>query len=525
MVLNKSSLSLLPTDTNEIINAVSQMLAKTSAGHDHLSMQLMKLAMPFVAQPLADIINKSFIEGVFPDELKIAKVCPMFKSGDQCHISNYRPISILPSFSKVFERLMYNRLLSFLDKNNVLFRNQFGFRANHSTSMAVIEMVDRISAAIEEKKFSIGIFIDLSKAFDTVNHSILLDKLEHYGIRGIALEWFKSYLSNRKQFVEYNNSKSSLKEITCGVPQGSILGPLLFLLYVNDISNVSKILHFILFADDTNIFLSDQNVDSLISIANNELCKLTKWFLANRLTVNVTKSNFIFFRSQKAKSTPTCSNLMLNGKTLLQVNSAKFLGIYIDEHLNWKKHTTELQMKISKNCGILSKLKHHLSAKLLLLLYNSLILPYLNYCVCIWAETSLVNIKPIIKLQKRCIRIVAQAGFKSHSDPLFKKFSVLKVTDLHIMQVAHLMYKNARHKLPSTFESYFMLSNEVHHHYTRSSTKYFVPYCRTVGRSHSFKLSGPRVWNSLPPDVIAAESESILKKRLKKYLLEMYTNN
>ena len=249
----KNSFVLYPTTPEEICQTAASMPNKESCGYDDISIATMKIAIPFISTPLARVINNSFSQGIVPDSTKVAKILPLFKSGDQSLLSNYRLISLLPSFSKIFERLVYNRLISYLNKNNILYDYQFGFRSNHDTAMAVTEMVDKIAEAIDSKKISLGIFIDLSKAFDTINHNILIQKLSFYGIRGLSLEWFKSYLSDRSQFVYYNNAKSTVEKITCGVPQGSILGPLLFLLYVNDISNISKILHFILFADDTFI--------------------------------------------------------------------------------------------------------------------------------------------------------------------------------------------------------------------------------------------------------------------------------
>ena len=216
----------------------------------------MNVSIRHIAEPLSELINKSFLTGSFPDRLKIAKVCPVFKNGDKRLFSNYRPISILPSFSKIYEKVVSRSLVSFLEAGNILVENQYGFRQGRSTYMAIIEMLDKISAAIDNGEYPIAIFINLSKPFDTINHSILLDKLEYYGIRGFALKWFESYLHSRQQHVFLDGASSGTSHINCGVPQGSILGPLLFILYINDIAKCSEILRLILFADDTNIFYS-----------------------------------------------------------------------------------------------------------------------------------------------------------------------------------------------------------------------------------------------------------------------------
>ena len=228
-------------------------------------------------------ISVSIIHGIVPNELKIARVVPIFKSGDKALFSNYRPISVLPCFSKILERRIYNRIINYLNDFNVLCDNQYGFRKNRSPSLALIDLCDRISSAFDRREYAIGVFLDLSKAFDTVNHAILFDKLEHYGIRGLALEWVKSYFSERAQFVEFNNVRSSPQEISCGVPQGSILGPLFFILYVNDLNNAS-LLDVILFADDTNLFISHNDPGYLNDTLNRELNKLSTWFAANRLS-------------------------------------------------------------------------------------------------------------------------------------------------------------------------------------------------------------------------------------------------
>ena len=201
-------------------------------------------------------------------------------------LSNYRPISVLPIFSKIFEKVVYNRLITYFNKYDILFKNQYGFRKGHSTSLALHHLFDNITKAIDQKEYTIAVFIDLSNAFDMVNHEILINKLKHYGIRGLSLDWIKSYFGNRQQYVEYNGAYSSYNSIKCGVPQGSILGPLLFLIYINDLCNASNIVELILFADDTNIFFSHNNLLLLINIINSEMNKLSEWFRANKLSIN-----------------------------------------------------------------------------------------------------------------------------------------------------------------------------------------------------------------------------------------------
>ena len=313
--------------------------------------------------------------------------------------NNYRPISLLPYFSKLFERLMYNRLIIFIEKHKLLYQYQFGFRRNHSTFMALVILLENITTALDNTEFAICILIYFRKAFDTVEHSILLDKLYHYGIRGNALQWFNSYLANRYQYVKYNNTPSDMTKMTCGVPQGSILGPLLFLLYINDIASVSNIISSILFADYTTLFCSSKHLQELTAIVNNELGNIMQWLNANKLSVNIDKTNSMLFRP-KGKN-EICPSIPICGTNIIVVDSAKFLGIVIDNRLNWVEHVKCISRKIAKGIGIIIKARKSFESETLLNLYNALIFPYISYGIQVWGTAVALHLHILHVLQKK----------------------------------------------------------------------------------------------------------------------------
>ena len=382
-----NSIFLRPTTEQEILEICSSFRSGAASGYDQITMNVVKETVDVEIQPLTYIIDLSLSSGVVPDQMKIARVIPLFKSGDLSLFTNYRPVSFLPAFSEILERIVYNRLINFLNKYSILSCNQYGFRKNHSTAYALIQLYDKLSDAIDEGNVTLGLFIDLSKAFDTVNHDILLAKLEFYGVRGVALEWFKSYLSCRSQFVQYNGYSSSSKYIKCGVPQGSILGPLLFLLnIINDLCDVSKALDFILFADDTNIFYSHKDQNYLMEIVNTELKKLSSWFQANKPSINIKKSNFILFKTKQNRRTLDL-HFSINENEIDRVHEVLFLGVILDEHLSWKPQIQNVARKISKSIGIICKSSFYLNKNSLCTLYYSLVYPYLHYCASIWGST------------------------------------------------------------------------------------------------------------------------------------------
>ena len=286
--------------------------------------------------------------------MKIAKVSPILKGGNNIQAENYRPMSVLPIFSKILEKIMYNRVYNYFAENNLLFPKEFDFQINTSTEHAILESVRNITKSFEKNEYVLGVFIDLMKAFDTVNHETFLHKLMLYGANGKCLEWFKSYLSNRYQCIVYdiyyNIKKSVYQDILCGVPQGSILGPLLFLIYVNDLYKCSEKLTPVKFADDTNLFLSGINVDYLFSDMNCELNKISLWFKANKLSLNLTKTKYSLFHpaSKRRFLREPIHFLKMDNIFIERENVTKFLGVLIDENLSWKQHINDVSTKISK---------------------------------------------------------------------------------------------------------------------------------------------------------------------------------
>ena len=285
-----NSIFIEPIITATTVETTRKLKTKSSSGHDEISTKLLKDSINYVAEPITHIINRSLATGLVPEKIKEAKVIPIFKSADPSQLKNYRPISLLPAFSKLFEKIMYNKLMSFLNTNNILSNIQYGFRPKHSTIHPIIHLLNHCAERNNKiiSEYTLATLCDLSKAFDVISHKILLQKLNNYGIRGIANKWFENYLSQRTQYVEFDNCKSSTKDIKCGVPQGSILGHLLYLIYVNDIGNSSKY-HILSFADDTTLYMSHHDLDILNTNANDAINDLYEWFCANKIALNFSK--------------------------------------------------------------------------------------------------------------------------------------------------------------------------------------------------------------------------------------------
>ena len=517
------SFIIAPVTMSEVEREISALKNDKATGPYSIPVKILKLLKTVISKPLATLFNVSFSLGIVPSSLKTANIIPIHKKDCRLTLSNYRPISLLSVFNKLLEKLMANRLVKFLEDNNIFYKNQFGFRNYHSTDYAILTIIDKIQSAIDASDYSCGIFLDCSKAFDTINHQILIQKLDFYGIRGIEKKWFISYLSNRRQSVIINNVSSDLTSVSCGIPQGSVLGPILFLIYINDFHLCSSLFDFHLFADDANLFYRHRNLDTLKENINSELNNIHSWLCANKLSLNIEKSNFVLFHSRQ-KKVSTDFELTLNNKRLKQESSIKYLGIYIDSFLSWKTHVVYISKKIKRNIGILCKLRYYVQTDILVNLYYALIYPFLTYGLLAWGNTYKTTLQPIVILQKKTIRLLTFSSFDAHSSPLFKLLSILKMNDLVEYYVAIFMFKYNNNLLPSVFNNFFNSVSNIHKYRTRSATKnnFHIPKANTNYGKFNIRFQGAKIWNAIDENIRKTETLKKFKHNLKVTVLKSY---
>ena len=509
-----NSFVLMNSDHQELESVINQFKSKRS----HLNVIpsfMYKYISKIISPILSTLINDSFCEGQFPDVLKTARVIPIFKSGQREIISNYRPISTLHFLCKVYERIMFKRLCKFFKKYDIINDEQFGFRKNRSTSDAVLKLTDNIYETFNTGQYMVSVLLDFSKAFDTVNHNILLQKLYMQGVRGNSLQWIRSYLSNRQQYVSINESTSSVLPINIGVPQGSILGPLLFILYINDMCRCSNILSFIHFADDTTVFIRGDNLDSLYDTMNNELKKIDSWLCSNKLSLNISKTSFMV-HSNKSKTTD--KSLLIRNTNISLVHTAKFLGILIDDELKFKDHIRFVCGKVSKSVGIIRRLSGIVPSYVLKKIYMSLIYPYLIYCVETWGNSSKTMLSKLCGVQNKCIKLISDVHFVCVSDLydalnlfpfaiIFKYFTTMKFYNYFLLN-SNPYFKT---KIDS-FQTYYEFD-------TRFKIQGLLrgPHVNRSIRFNSFLFQAVKLWNILPQKLKCIDSPYLFKRSLRQF--------
>jgi hypothetical protein len=506
----QSSFFVNPVSACEVSGVIDK-LKKTGCNKNTIPVSLLVCAKSILSVPISNLINSSFSNGKFPDILKIAEVIPIYKTGAPNNVSNFRPISLLSPLSKIFEKCMVTRIMDFLVKFSILSPVQFGFQSKKCTSDAVVKLVESIYESFNNKSHALSIFVDFKKAFDIVNHKILIRKLQAYGIRGLPLNWFENYLENRKQYVRIGSSHSNTKSINIGIPQGSVIGPIMFILYINDLPNVSKLFSSVLFADDTTFTIFDNNYDNLIRSTNSELDKIKEWTIASRLSLNLNKTHAMLFTNRPHDITD--QEIIFNAVPLDKCNKTKFLGVTLDNKLKFDHHISETCKKISKSIGILYKLKHCVPGDVLINLYYSLVYPYLLYCNIVWGGTYEVHLQPLFMLQKKVLRIITDSNYLEHTDPLFYKTNILKLSDIHNFLLAQSMFKcNIGNSLVT-----------LNHNYNTRYRDNAVPsFQRLTVTQHSTFYTAPHVWNAIPIEIRDCKHFSKFKSMLKTHYIGLY---
>ena len=546
-----SSIFLEDTDPEEIVKIISDF--KNGKASD-IPIVVIKKTANLISVPLARLYNKFLGEGVFPAIFKTGKVTPIYKKDNKESIENYRPVSILPIFGKIFEKVIYNRLYAFFMAKGILHEDQFGFRKGHSTTHALHKSIESISEKIKNGQHVLGIFIDLSKAFDTLDHGILLTKLENYGIRGTALALMASYLQGRSQYVNFNGTSSVNLSVRYGVPQGSILGPLLFLLYMNDITNcfVDQDTKFVLYADDTNIFISGPSKEATYLKANMVLEQVSKFMKCNLLHINMSKCCYMHFKPN-FESDDTCARIrpfanendrsrtiFIDSTKIIKVSSTKFLGVIIDDKITWVPHMIYLRKKLRSISGALCRIRKAVPADLYLNIYNSLFESHLSYGISVWG----VSIKDqsndkLFIIQKQCIRILfgdfdaylnkqltcararpfkqqklgSKYYMKEHTKPIFSRLKILTVQGLFKYHCIAEIFKIVQSRTPyPLYEAIAMSQRDT-------SNVIILPV-----KSNSFLYIAAQLWNSVHKRIISEKgmctSVNLVKLRVKHILLE-----
>ena len=419
--------------------------------------------------------------------------------------------------AKVFERIIYDQIYKYLTENSLLTRHQSGFRSQHSTVTALLEATDSWALNVDRGFVNAVFFLDLKKAFDTVDHEIYYVNC-NITIQRASLKWFTSYLDNRTQICDVNCRKSTLKLLSCGVPQGTILGPLLFLLYINDLPNCLQFSQTRMYADDTSLTFASTDVNHLNNCLNYDLSKVYTWLSANKLTLNLTKTEFMLIASrQKLSSISERPSLTINDMAVEQVASAKSLGVYIDQTLNWECHNEDISKKIASTIGAIKRIRHLMPFNILINVYHSLVQPHFDYCNEVWGNCNKGLSDKLQKLQNRAARILMSAGYDSNLDDLFRALGWRKLCHQRLDKKS-IMYKTLNVMTPEYLRSNFVFRDNLNSYHLRNTENTLtLPQPRTDYLKKSFSYSGAQLWNSLPIELRQATSLNDFKTKLKHH--------
>ena len=520
---NHERFILHPATETEVEKESQDLDISKSTGIDTIPPKIVKWSAVLLTPILTKLINMCFLGGIYPDSLKLARVIPIFKGGNKNDSSLYRPISILTQINRIFEKLLRDRLYDFV--KDKLYRKQFGFRPKNSTEHPVLDLKENIFENCSKKQISCILFLDLKKAFDSVSHQILLNKLEYYGVQGVALNLFRSYLTNRKQLTVIDDCVSDFDLIEWGVPQGSVLGPLLFLIFINDIPHASDLGTW-LFADDTVLVTSANSLALLQTKMNHQVEMVHDWLLANRLSVHyVDKSKYMLVNKNINTRVDDEFELKMGNHVIARTKSYRYLGLLVDEKFSWGDHINEVCWKLSQVAGVIFKIRTLLSNEAMMLVYHALAGSKIRYGLVCWATAAQPLLDKVTVAHNKIITYMTFSKRCSHMWPLYCKLNVLPL-DLQIkIEHAKTMYKFENKMLPEVFNDYFQKPSHQHNtRFASSQNNYAIVRITSAKEKSLLKYIGPKVWADIPIQIKSAPSMKVFINSYRNHLIGNYNS-
>lgn len=505
-----------PVTISEIKNIINSLNSSSASGSDDISVKILKMSIDTISPILCKLINQSFNTGVFPDLLKLAKVIPIYKSGKKTDPGNYRPISILSNLSKIYELCIKMRLLEFFSMNKSINENQFGFQKHSNTTSACLTYIEFVMKQIEQKRKTGSIFIDIRKAFDSVDHKILLNKLKNAGLQNKAYDLIQNYFVNRYQFVEYSEGVCSDKFlIKTGVPQGSILGPILFIFFIDDLFNEPLVGQLQLYADDATVTYGAVSFNELKNHMTSDLLTIQKWMIQNRLSINFSKTNFLVFYLRNTDVSELFNDICFDNIKIDRVMETKYLGLLINHNLNWVPHIEAVKKKVSRFVGVLYRISNFVNVDTKMKIYYAFIHSHITYLNTIWGSADCTNLKPLQTMQNRSVKLIYNLPRLTPSVGLYLNSTILPIKYLFRFELSLLVFKISNNLIK--FKSSFTINSDNHSYTTRFKNNLKCIFSRNNVTKKSIYNLGVRTFNELPVNIKKELKISVFKNELKSH--------